>query len=238
MGPLDHCKLPFIHTSSLGAIPKKHSDKWRLILDLSHPLGCSVNDGIDRKICSLSYMRVDDVVQEVLSRGRGCQLAKIDIESAFRNVPVHPHDRHLLGLSWKDKLFIDTALPFGLRSAPKIFNALADALQWIAEQRGVSYLSHFLDDFITAGNPESNECSTNLALLVSTCDHLSFPMAKDKREGPATCLIFLGIELDTIRLELRLPSKKLLRLKAILQKWLRLKTCRKRELQSTSGAAA
>ena len=112
---------------------------------------------------------------------------------------------------------------------------LADALQWIAEQRGVSYLRHFLDDFITAGNPESNECSTNLALLVSTCDHLGFPMAKDKREGPATCLIFLGIELDTIRLELRLPSEKLLRLKAILQKWLRLKTCRKRELQSLVG---
>ena len=91
-------------------------------------------------------------------------------------------------------------------------------------------MSHFLDDFITAGNPESDECSTNLALLVSTCDHLGFPMAKDKRKGPATCLIFLGIELDTIRLELRLPSEKLLRLKAILQK-----TCRKRELQSLVG---
>ena len=29
---------------------------------------------------------------------------------------------------WKGKLFVDGALPFGLRSAPKIFTALADAL--------------------------------------------------------------------------------------------------------------
>ena len=118
-GPLGGSQTTLYPHQQPGRNPKKHSDKWRLILDLSHPLGYSVNDGIDRKICSLSYMRVDDVVQEVLSRRRGCQLAKIDIESAFRNVPVHPHDRHLLGLSWEDKLFIDTALPFGLRSAPQ-----------------------------------------------------------------------------------------------------------------------
>ena len=91
-------------------------------------------------------MRVDEVVHQVLSLGRGCQLAKINIESAFRNVPVHPHDRHLLGLSWKGNMFIDAVLPVGIRSAPKIFNGLADALQWIAEYCGIPHLRHYLDD--------------------------------------------------------------------------------------------
>ncbi len=119
VGPLDPTHFPFVQISSLGAVPKKHTqNKWRLILDLSHPKNTSVNDGIDRTICSLSYMKVDDVVQKILSLGKGCQLAKIDIESAFRNVPVHPHDRHLLGMKWNDQLYIDTVLPFGLRSAP------------------------------------------------------------------------------------------------------------------------
>ena len=46
-GPLAPNDYLFIHVSSLGAVPKKHSsNKWRLILDLSHPAGCSVNDGI------------------------------------------------------------------------------------------------------------------------------------------------------------------------------------------------
>ena len=85
--------------SSLGAIPKKHS------VDLFY-------DGISCQLCSLTYMKVDQVVQQVLSLEKGALLAKIDIESAFRNIPAHPDDRHLLGMRWNDGLFIDTVLPF------------------------------------------------------------------------------------------------------------------------------
>ena len=59
---------------------------------------------------------------------------------------MHPDDRPLLGMRWRDKVYIDSALPFGLRSAPKFFNAMADALQWIFEQWGVSTVLHYLDD--------------------------------------------------------------------------------------------
>ena len=44
-------------------------------------------------------------------------------------------------------MHMDTILPFDLWSAPKIFNALADALQWILEQEGVETL-HYLEDFL------------------------------------------------------------------------------------------
>ena len=43
---------------------------------------------------------------------------------------MYPTDRLLLGMHWKGKTYVDTALPFGLPSVPKIFNAAADALQW------------------------------------------------------------------------------------------------------------
>lgn len=208
IGPLDPAMFPFVQVSSLGVIPKKHSDnKWRLILDLSHPIGNSVNDGIDRSICSLTYMKVDDLVDRILQLGKGTLLAKIDIESAFRNVPVHPDDRHLLGLIWRDQLYIDTCLPFGLRSAPKIFNAVADALQWIAKVWGITFLEHYLDDYVTAGAPDSTECADNLALLIFLCHLLNIPLSISKQEGPSTCLVFLGIEVDTVWLELRLPKK-------------------------------
>ena len=52
-----------------------------------------------------------------------------------------------------EKIFIDKVLPFGLRSAPKIFNALADALEWVARSRGVRLLSHYLDDFTVVEGP-------------------------------------------------------------------------------------
>ena len=127
-------------------------------------------------------MRVDDVVCKVLSLGRGCLLAVMDIESAFRNIPVHPHDWHI-GLRWKGKSYVDTVLP-------KIFNALADVLQWMTEQCGTSYLRHYLDNFITAGGHHSEEeCQSNMSLLTELCNLLGFSMAANKQEGPATCLI-------------------------------------------------
>ena len=79
---------------------------------------------------------MDDIIEQVLSLGRGSLMAKMDIESAFRIVPVHPDDRPLLGMKWEEQLYIDLTLPFGLRSAPKVFNSIADALEWIVRARG------------------------------------------------------------------------------------------------------
>ena len=61
---------------------------------------------------------------------------------------IHPYDQHLLGVRWNDHYFIDRMLPFGLHSASKIFSAVADGLQWILTQYGITHLLHYLDDFI------------------------------------------------------------------------------------------
>ena len=120
---------------------------------MSHPKRASVNDGIKSELCSLSYTSVDAAVRIITAMGPGVLPAKFDIESAYRLIPVHPDDRPLLGMMWREKLYVDTALPFGLRSAPKIFNAVADALQWIMERNGVPELLHYLDYFLIFGVP-------------------------------------------------------------------------------------
>ena len=134
IGPIrDPDLLPSLHISRFGVIPKGHNTgKWRLITDLSYPPGVSVNDGIDKSLCSLEYMTVDDVAHIVHQIGRDALLAKIDIESAYRLIPVHPQDRPLQAVRWQTHTYVDPMLPFGLRSAPKIFNAVADALAWHA----------------------------------------------------------------------------------------------------------
>ena len=78
----------------------------------------------------------------VRKAGPGALLAKIDMKSAYYIVEVHPEDRLLLGMSWNGGLYLDTVLPFGLRSAPIIFSALADALKWAVLQAGVESLLH------------------------------------------------------------------------------------------------
>ena len=79
-------------------------------------------------------------------------MAKMDIKSAYRLVPVHPQDRLLLGMRWNKRIFVDNMLHFGLRSALKLFTAIADALEWVIEQRKVAWVYHYLD-FITLGEP-------------------------------------------------------------------------------------
>ena len=126
-------------------------------------------------------------------------MAKIDIKSAFRLLPVHPADRPLLMISWNNSIYIDLCIPFGLCSAPKLFNVAADLLQWIAEHNGVTPLLHYLDDFLTLGPPDSDACHHNLTTLKLLCHRLGVPLALEKVEGPATSLPFLGIILDSER---------------------------------------
>ena len=121
VGPLDPKAFPHIQINRFGVIPKPHQPgKWQLIVDLSYPEGGSVNDGIPPELCSLRYPSVDDVVRVILTLRMGTKLAKFDIQSAYRIVPICPSDRHLLGMVLRVELFVDTALLFGLRSVPKI----------------------------------------------------------------------------------------------------------------------
>ncbi len=97
------------------------------------------------------------MIRILLKLGPNCFMAKTDVQSAFRNIPVHPDDWELLGMKWRGLYFFDRVLPFGLRSAPYIFNMLSDALEWILINKlGVSNVLHILDDFFIAdGVPRS-----------------------------------------------------------------------------------
>ena len=59
-----------------------------------------------------------------------------------------------LGMKWRNQYYVDLALPFGLRSAPFIFNAIADLVEWIlVHSYEIPDLLYYLDDFITMGPP-------------------------------------------------------------------------------------
>ena len=235
LGPFPPSLLGDVQISPLGVVPKKGLNRWRLILDLSSPEGHSVNDGIPSHLCSLSYISVDDAARAVVRAGRGALLAKVDIKSAYRIVEVHPEDRPLLGMQFDGLTFVDSVLPFGLRSAPKIFTALADALEWVVRRAGVETLLHYLDDFLIVAHPASEQCSEDLRKLRHVFARLRIPVAMEKLEGPTTQLTFLGIELDTHRMVLRLPQEKLRELRTLLAQWCTWRYCRTRDLQSLVG---
>ena len=124
--------------------------------------------------------------------------------------------------------------PFGLRSAPKIFTAVADALQWIMINHGMNYLLHYLDDFILVAD-SVDRARSDRHILISVSERLGVPLEPSKLEGPSTCLSFLGIEVDTESLLLRLPSDKLNKLRSELSHCILHRSITKQELQSLVG---
>ena len=235
-GPFDPAILEGVVVNRFGVIPKANKPgKWRLIVDLSHPPDSSVNDGISSADASMSYSRIDDAAHLIVNAGHGAFVAKIDIANTFRIIPMHPDDRYILGMQWQGKVYIDTQLPFGLRSAPMLFNAYADALERILHNEGISRVIHYLDDFLVVGS-SADECESFLSCMLRICDMLGVPLAADKIEGPSTELTFLGIRLNTVTMEACLPDDKLTRLQSELCEWhQRKKYCTRKELEHLLG---
>ena len=105
-----------IKISPLNSVAKKDTSERRIILDLSFPKGRSINDHIskieylDRKM-GLIFPRVDDFVQLIKTKGRGCLLFKVDLRKAYRQVPICPSSYNLVAYMWKKHIFFDTVLP-------------------------------------------------------------------------------------------------------------------------------
>ena len=159
--------LPNFHCSGL-ALVHKHDGGWHAIYHLSTPYGSNINDSIDPGAFTLSYCSVDDTFAIVSALGKGTLMAKIDQKNVFRFVPVRPEDWNLLSVQWRNQFYIDTCLSFGLRSAPFLFNQLADAIHWsLQHNHGVRHVLHYLDDFFTDGSPGSMECLYNLQTMLS-----------------------------------------------------------------------
>ena len=234
-GPFQDRPFPSLRCSGLGVVPKK-GNKWRMILHLSAPFGSSINDFISKESFSLRYSSVDDAVRFLITLGTGARMAKADLKSAFRMVPVRPKDWELLGMQWQGAYYFDTCFPFGLRSAPYLFNQYAEALQWMLHHNhGLTHILHYLDDFFIAGPPESTQCAANLHQFLQVCDSLGIPVAMDKVEGPATTLTFLGLELDSVHQRIRLPPEKLEEILTELHDWSSRSKATKRALLSLIG---
>ena len=84
---------------------------------------------------------------------------------------------------------------------------------------------------LVLGAPSLAECQQALDMALSLCRQLGV----HKTEGPGSVLVFLGIELDTVAKEVRLPEEKLQHLKREIARWQERQSCTKRELLSLIG---
>ena len=117
VGPFTAPPFPNFRCSPLGIVPKKDPSEFRLIHHLSYPKGSSVNDFIPDYCSTVKYASVGDAVKLLKRLGKGCFMAKTDVKSAFRIIPIHPADYSLLGLKWDNMYYFDRCLAMGLSSS-------------------------------------------------------------------------------------------------------------------------
>jgi hypothetical protein len=238
------CLPPFPDAvvSPIRAIPKKEctvpTGKFRLIHNLTKGSASafSVNECIDKNDFPIHYSCVDDAIRMIQRLGSDCRLSKIDIKAAFRLLCVRQEFWRTMVYKWEGKYYFETRLPFGLRSAPSIFEMFSSMLHWILENcAGVRDLVHYADDFLLGGPPGSAVCSEKTELLLAVFDLLGVPVNLDKLIVSVTTITFLGIGLDTVRGVAFVPDQRLKAMKSVIQEWKRRSSCTKGELLSLIG---
>lgn len=208
-GPFTNRPISTLRVSPIGLVPKKTPGEFRLIHHLSFPEGGSVNDFIDPDLCSVQYTSFDEAVHMVQDRGQGCLMGKADIKSAFRLLPVSPADFDQLGFKFEDKYYFDKCMPFGCSLSCISWEKVSTFLEFLVKKKSTGGdLKHYVDDYLFAGQKHTSECSDIMHCFFSCASSLGIPVAPEKTEWPCTIIIFLGLEIDSNTMVVRMPYSK------------------------------
>lgn len=134
---------------------------------------------------------------------------------------MDPEHSKLQGLRWEvdgeEKYLIDKRLCFGLRCAPFYFFLISEFIYNILTNVYNLRVVNYLDDF-AAISSDYNEGLVAQNIMVQLLRFLGFHVSWAKVLPPSQSAIFLGIVIDTVLLELRLPQGKLEKTLAMLNK--------------------
>ena len=233
-GPFNKPPFQTFQLNPIGIVPKKSPGSFRMITNLSSPSGTSINDCINDVFSNVSYVSFDEAIKVIISAGPQAFLAKSDIQSAFRLIPITPSQYHLLCFSWRNAFYYDRCLPMGARSSCQLFELFASALHFILNKNNIRFVVHYLDDFLLANN-SAKKCQADLDLFLSICQSLNIPIALDKTFTPRQNIQFLGLEIDTVKETIKVPSDKVLKARLEIHKIINKKKCTLNELQSLLG---
>lgn len=220
-----------------GGVPKGHDD-FRAIVDCSKPRDICVNQYTDQCTAKFGYNSVECIT---VFLPQGGFLSTIDISNAYRAVNIHPKCRERQGLAWdfgSGLVYLrDNRLCMGLSSSPYVFSKISDFIVRCLAREGFDSCVNYLDDFcVFSGNRVS--CEAAQLRLITILRRIGFYISFKKLTPPAQVTRFLGIEVDAVEMELRLPADKLLKLRDQLGKFLARKKATKRELEMLGGILA
>ena len=235
-GPYLAPPLPGFRVNPLSARIKDNGAA-RVILDLSAPRGDAVNDLINPDDCAVRYASLDELAAFIFEfGGAGTRIFKADIRNAFKLIPVRPDQHAALGFFWDGRFHYQTALPFGCRASPRIFNDFAELLRDATRAlSGNGAFLNYLDDFFGVESGAAPTAVSTYQCFVQLCARVGVPLAEDKMAAPSTRVEILGIVVDTVKMTYELPAKKLRALVETLEDVAGKRCATRRQLLSVAG---
>ena len=206
VGPFQEPPYSIMRVNPIGLVPKKKPNEFPLIIDLSQPIGSSVNDSIPPSESSVSYPTIQsaiDMIIQLTKENKVPVLSKVDVKSAFRLLPLAPDNFTLVGLSFGGQYYVDKFLRMGASSSCKIYQQFSNAISSIAQyHHDINHIQNYLDDYLIISDGLASG-KHDLEMLKSMAASINLPLAHNKVDGPKPVLKFLGIELDCTKMEAR-----------------------------------
>ena len=222
----------------LAMVPKPHSAKHRMIRALNLPEGGSINDGVD-VLPELILPQLDDILALVLAwRAAGYTrifIRRVDVDGAYRRIPVRTCDRWQLALLWMKALLMDAVLPMGLRSSCHLYQRVTLAIVWGLARRGIS-CAGYLDDKILIGPAACVDGWAETTRDSLDSISLNHSAKKWEEDGPgAEVAVVIGYLVNLQRNTVSVPADKVARLRTQLRRLVRNRTMRCGEVSQVVG---
>ena len=240
LGPFDSPPFDWLRVNPLMTRPKKDSVDRRVILDLSFPLGNSVNSSIDKHVYEGGPYKLRlptplDLAEHMANKGKGCLLFKVDLARAYRQLPSDPWDWALLGVNWANNSFVDTAIPFGVCHGAMACQRTTEALCHISTSDNNTDSEAYMDDMATVCEPDIDKALSIYNGFLDNVDELGLQVSLLKCSPPAIEMTWVEVTFNSIKMAMWIEKSKVTETLAICDRFLQdLRIC-KHSLQSFLG---
>ena len=141
--------------------------------------------------------RVEDLFAALI---KGTVFSKLDLNHAHQQILLHENSKKFTTISNQQGLFQHKRLPFGIKTAPALFQRIMEMLL-----RDLPYVCVYIDDIFVTGTDEPNHLN-NLELVLQRLELAGLTLKKSTCVFTAASVEYLGHVIDKNGLHLS-PSK-------------------------------
>ena len=207
----------------LGVVARPGSTKLRLILDMRIP-----NNYMTKRSFRLESLA------DLRDIARSSDVAmSLDMVQGYYHVTLHPDSRTFCGFEWRQKYYIFAVLPFGMRTAPRVFAKTMHILVRHWRSSGVRMIA-YLDDWLFVS--QSQSAQSLLCKILADCKsaHIRINLGKSQT-SPVRIISHLGFECDLSANRFTVPTDRWNRLQNSLRALASRRRTTARELARLTG---